>query len=409
MSHKVLASSNCPKVIFLSGRTVVPVTEWLIERKFNIGLADKTVRADADHLVHWLDFCESEKIDYLIEPTSFTMERYRDEALARLSNENCDLYLSSICRFYWWCQNNTVYCSNMIGWPNKAYSTDFNIIVRKPSKGGSDFVIPFLKGSIQKPMKYIPKAHEIRTLNDYLAKEVKNKNDFVGEFLAIRNILMVRWATEAALRLSEIISLQISDLPLVEKINSNSYMCEVLIRRGTKYGKHRKVKVSKSLIKATWDYIEYDRDEVIGKIWAKYFEIGNIFINAGNKSRSPIMSNGTFYSLVTSFNTKLNPHALRRFGLTRFAARLIKIERIIRRDNNDLKQIDIRHVEQALRLQAGHQSVTTTIKWYVDYALAVELSEEEIEAVDTRIEELEWELENLKSRKGASRDLRECI
>lgn len=50
MSHKVLDPCNCPKVIFTSGRTVVPVTEWLIERKFNIGLADKTVRADADHL-----------------------------------------------------------------------------------------------------------------------------------------------------------------------------------------------------------------------------------------------------------------------------------------------------------------------------------------------------------------------
>lgn len=407
MSHKVLAPCNCPKVIFTSGKTVVPVTEWLIERKFNIGLADKTVRADADHLVHWLDFCESEKIDYLSEPTTFTIERYRDEALSRLSNASCDLYLSSICRFYWWCQNNTSYCSNMIGWPNKADSTDFNIIVKKSSKGVNDFVIPFLKGSIQKPMKYIPSVHEIRELSDYLAKEVKNQKDFVDEFLAIRNILMVRWATEAALRSQELICLQISDLPQVD--NFNSSMSEVYIHRGTKYGKHRKVTVSKSLIKATWDYIEYERDDVISNIWTKCGDVDNIFINAGNRSLKPKMSKNTFYTVLTSFNPKITPHALRRFGLTRFAARLIKIERIIRRESNDLKQIDVRHIEQALRLQAGHQSVTTTIKRYVDYALAVDLDEDEMQSVATRIEELEWELENLKSRKSASRDLREYL
>ncbi|MBJ7539926.1 tyrosine-type recombinase/integrase [Marinomonas transparens] len=406
MSHKVLAPCNCPKVVFSSGRTVIPVTEWLIERKFNIGLAYKTVRADADHLAHWLEFCESEKMDYLIDPTTFSMQRYRDESLVGLSNESCNLYLSSVCKFYWWCQNNTSYCSDMIGWPNKAYNIDFNIIVRKPSKGGSDFVIPFLKKSVKKPMRYIPKAHEIRALNDHLAKEVTNQKGPAGEFLAIRNQLMVRWATEAALRSEEIICLQISDLPLIDNVNFS--MAEVYIHRGTKYGRHRKVKVSISLIKATWDYIEYERHEVIDQIWKKYGDVENVFINAGNKSLRPKMNRNTFYTLLTPFNSKITPHALRRFGLTRFAARLIKIERIIRK-KNDLKQIDIRHVEQALKLQAGHQSVTTTIKRYVDYALAVELSEEEIEAVDTRIEELEWELENLKSRKGVSRNLREFI
>lgn len=407
MSHKVLALFNCPKVIFTSGRTVVPVTEWLIERKFNIGLADKTVRANAHHLAHWLDFCESEKIDYLSEPTNLTIERYRDEALPRLSNESCDLYLSSICRFYWWCQNNTSYCSNMIGWPNKADNTDFNIIVKKPSKGVNDFIIPFLKGGIQKPMKYIPSVHEIRELNDYLAKEVKNQKDSVGEFLAVRNQLMVRWATEAALRSQELICLQISDLPRVD--NFNSSMSEVYIHRGTKYGKHRKVTVSKSLIKATWDYIEYERDDVISNVWTKCGDVDNVFINAGNRSLKSRMSKNTFYTVLTSFNPKITPHALRRFGLTRFAARLIKIERIIRRESNDLKQIDVRHIEQALRLQAGHQSVTTTIKRYVDYALAVDLDEDEMQSVATRIEELEWELEHLKSRKSANRDLREYI
>ncbi|EAQ63525.1 hypothetical protein MED121_19961 [Marinomonas sp. MED121] len=405
MSHKVLRLPNCPKVIFSSGRTVVPITEWLIQRKFSDLFNDKTVRANAAHLAHWLDYCESEKIDYLIDPTTLTVQRYRDESLVELSNENCNLYLTSICHFYWWCQNNTSYCSNMIGWPNKNTDIDFNIIVKKSSKGSSGFGIPFLKATIQKTMKYIPKAHEVRLLNDYLSKEIENQAGSAGLFLAIRNQLMVRWVTEAGLRAEEIVSLHVSDLPKLSEMNS--YLVKVLIHRGTKYGKRRNVEVTASLVKATWDYIEYERGEIIDELWANHRDIENVFINGGNKSKSAKMDQKTFYSLLTSFNPRLNPHALRRFALTRYAARLIRVERNIRRKSNDLKQIDVMHVEQALRLQAGHQSITTTIKWYVNYALAIDLSKEEMELMSIRIEELEWELEMLKSRHNESIDLRE--
>lgn len=404
MSVSYWSAPSCPVIHNDLGATEVDLTEFLISRKFTSRMEYSTVENDARHLVVWKNYLTEHGIA-LYHATTLTLEQFRDSLADEedLSDAYVNKHLSTICAFYWWAQNEGR-TANMIGWKDKAVNVDYRIRVNKQranSNAVAEYRIPFALKTIKTHQKAIPTTRDIEEAEEKIQLRNAHQNESLAEAMKVRDMLLFRWLTTVGLRRNEIVHLDIGDIPSLE--DNDDFMVDVIISRGTKFGKIRKVKVPRVLVEATLEYIEYERADILEAKQEKFGkpeEIGYLFVNAGNSAKHPKMDARTVYDFLKGLSKKITPHALRRYALTTFAKVLYKVERAMAGDSLDKERVIKQNLMQIVAVQAGHESADTTIHFYVDTAQALYLSENSHENLTTREAELEMELELVRQRKA---------
>jgi integrase len=142
-------------------------------------------------------------------------------------------------------------------------------------------------------------------------------------------------------------------------------MVDVYLHLGTKNHKPRTIQVLPGLIKATLDFIEYDRPEIISSRHKNRLDSGEVFVSASSKG-SVGLTPQSITNLLAEVGS-ISPHALRRYALTNYARHLFGIEQRLMEEGGK-RGIDERRIELLLAQHAGHESFDTSIKYYVDVA-----------------------------------------
>lgn len=408
------SAPSCPVVQFEDGSTHIDITDFLISRKFTDGIKYSTVESDARHLVRWLNYLTQTKLG-IYQASGLTIERFRDYLFEEedLLADTANKYIISICAFYYWSQKERR-VANMIGWRDKGKNVSYKIIVNKAKDNKTDrskspymaeYQVPFLKGGEGKVVgetKYVPTHREVHLAEEKIELDMSHQNKDLSDAMKERNRLIFKWLTTVGLRRKELVCLEVGDIPAN---GDRSYLIDVLIDKGTKFDNIRIVKVPHWLIKDTLDYIEYEREDMLNEMKAKFGrpeQIPYLFVNAGNASAQAQMSTETIYSFCKNLGKKLNPHALRRYALTSLASVLYRVELNMSSGSADRASSVRKNVEVLIKNQAGHASIDTTIKYYVNMGISRYLSTQETEFLAIRERELEMELALVREMQDSS-------
>lgn len=397
------SAPSCPVIQTDKGVIQSDLTDYLIYRKFTSRMDYSTVANDARHLTVWQNYLEENDLS-LYKASSLTVEHFRDFLDKKdLSKAYINKHLITICAFYWWAQKEGI-VSNIIGWKDKSSKTEFSIRVDKQSansKSSLEYRIPYTLKTIKSPQLSIPNSTDIDYAEERILKMVSHQNAELAEAVTVRDLLIFHWLTKVGLRRNELVSLEVNDIPK----DLGSFMIEVVINKGTKFGKSRKVQVPRPLIEETLQYIKYERADILT---AKKARFGNssavreLFVNAGNAAVRAKMDSKTVYDFLTKISDKINPHACRRYALTNFATVLYRLEIALAGESADKERIIKNNLLQIVARQAGHEDPDTTIRFYVDTAQARYLAESGFENLSNREAELELELMLIRQRKQTS-------
>lgn len=377
MTYRVYKASKSPLIEQSDGHTHFDLTQFLIFRINFHANKYTTTYYEAGRLVNWLNFLTQNNMSLYAADTSMIVQ-FRDEMLAEDKDAvYVNQHILTICGFYWWAQNEGI-VSYMIGWldidhPERQYL----IRVHKANGNSSlEYSIPYLKKVPSRHQQPIPKCEDIEFLEEliYQSHHLDVQHP-LSELACARDLLIFRWLTEVSLRRNELVSLDITDIQNV-KTSGNTFT-EMLIHKGTKYSKKRRVLIREDLLQATRDYIEYERAEILNakrNVFGKPDSVKALFVNIGNSAKNARMNGATIYKFLKNVvknnkDIEANPHALRRYSLTELACDLFRVMM----NDKDAKSGDAFRVAQANTLNmlanhAGHNSSDTTIRSYVDIA-----------------------------------------
>ncbi|WP_086479615.1 tyrosine-type recombinase/integrase [Oceanospirillum sanctuarii] len=402
MKVSYYSAPSCPVIHSETGVTERDLTEFLIWRKFSLKLDYSTVANDARHLVNWKNYLSEIGVP-LYGATSLIVEQFRDFLVEEdLSYQYVNKHLISICTFYWWSQNEGR-SDSMIGWKDKASDAEYRIRVSKQKPGSNSVVeyrIPFLLKTIKSHQKPVPTHSDIERAEETILLRYAAQNEELSEAMKLRDHLIFRWLTAVGLRRNELVSLEVVDIPSLD--NLDTHMVDVIVSRGTKFAKTRKVMVPRTVIEATHEYIEFERADILEAKKEKFgapIDIPYLFVNAGNSSKHAKMDARTVYDFLKGLGKNITPHALRRYSLTALATVLYRVERTMAAGSPDKERVIKANLMQIVAVQAGHESPDTTIRYYVDTAQARYMSEEGRENLSLRESELEMELALIRERK----------
>lgn len=384
--------SKLPVLISSEGEILYEPTRWLLSLNLDDGKSAKHVLKIAYNLRKWCIFLLCQNIQ-LEEAVHGDFYKYRDQIRAQ-GNENPSVnqHIQTPLDFYWWAQKNGFY-RRLVGWKDfEKPDQRFQIWVDRPSqKSKKDFRNPFLLRTHRKPLSPMLEPDQVRRLRIEISKRtMRAKGIRDASLLDVRNQLMLSWMIEAALREEEVAQFPVSAVPDISPGKPSS-LVQVLVTEGTKFGKPRTVKVRAQLIRDTHDFIEMEREDLIDdRLQGR--DPGVLFVG----TQSGRMSADNIYKMFTGVAMGITPHDLRGYGLYRYAIALYRIERLLAKESGDKRQIDRSLIEMKLARQAGHKSLDTTLKNYVDIADVVTKSNKPFEALGQEIEQVELYLALLK-------------
>jgi site-specific recombinase XerD len=393
-------SSKLPVLIDADGALLYEPTRWLLSLNQR-GKKAKQVRKIAYTLRSWCIFLSSQGIG-LEEAVTGDFRKYRDKLKSEGNqNDSVNQHTQIPLDFYWWAQDKGLY-RRMAGWRDFERPTqDFQIQVDRPvKKSRKEFKNPFLLKTHNKPLSPMLEADKVKRLRIEISKRTRRAKGVKDvEALDARNQLMLNWMTEAALREEEVAQLLVSGIP-ARKSGNPAKLVPVVIDKGTKFDKPRTVKVREQLIADTHDFIEMEREDLIDDHLSGK-DPGVLFVSTGEPG---LMSTDNIYKMVTGAAMDITPHDLRGYSLYNYAISLYSIERLLAKESGDKRRIDRSLIEMKLKRQAGHESLDTTLKNYVDLAEVVTATEENVEALDQEISQLEIRLALLKEMKAGKAD-----
>lgn len=390
MIDVVLAESKeLPVLITEAGELLYEPTRWLLSL-YHEGKEPKYVRQHAYRLKAWITFLLRQGVGPQEAVTNDFYE-FRDELISKGNqNESVNLHLMTPLDFYWWAQDKGLY-RRMVGWKDfERPNQDFQIIVNRPRKSSKGhFQNPFLLRTHQKPLPETLEVDRVKQLRIEISRRTRRAKGIKDpEALDTRNQLMISWFTEAALREEEVAQLPVSSIP-ERKHGNQAKMVPVPITKGTKFSKPRTVKVHARLIAETHDYIEMERQDLIDA-HLDGSDPGTLFVSTDKGGKQPgQMIGGNIYKMFVGVGLGISPHDLRGYSLFHYAISLFRIERLLVQETGDKQRIDRAVIEMKLKQQAGHESLDTTLKNYINLAEVVTASKESLEAVEQEISHVE--------------------
>lgn len=390
MSEVIYAENGHPILLDQDGFLMRDPTRYLIERT-QVHLEDEGyIKQLSGKLAEFFSFLE-EKSKSLYEATTTDICNFRDRDkkqgnLAATVNQK----LVAIVAFYWWAQSAGL-CKYVIGWNDfNRKNLSYRITVHKPpanARGSQQYKIPFLLTTTSSGRVKIPSREQIRGLRSAMSASTMSARGSaarVREQLDIRNQLMISWMIEGALRRRELVNLRLSCLPDVSA--SQTGMVDVLVQHGTKYKKNRTIEVRKKLIEDTLDFIEYERSDLLKTVKR---DPDTIFCSTTGDGK---LSRQTITNLLQKFKeSELSPHDLRSYGLQQYANHCYRLERRLV-SQKDKKMVDEAYIQWKLKNQAGHESLSTTLKHYVKLAETNTLDESNHDDLEAYILDLETQL-----------------
>lgn len=403
MAEVIHAENRHPILIDRDGFLYRDPTRYLIERtQVNSDTLDY-INQISGKLSEFFSFLE-EKAKSLYQATTTDICDFRDLQKNRLLPETVNQKIIAIVAFYWWAQTEGL-CRNVVGWNDfNRKNVNYQITVHKPpaSSKGPKYKLPFLLSETNTGRTKTPSQEDIRGLRLAMsASTMKARGSAakVREQLDIRNQLMISWMIEGGLRRREAVSLRLSCLPDISA--SQNGMVDVLLQHGTKYKKKRTIEVRAGLIQDTLDFIEMERDDLLKNVKV---DPGVIFCSATGTGK---LSRQTITNLLGNFKeVALSPHDLRSFGLSQYANHCYRLERRLV-SQGDKRTVDELYIEWKLKQQAGHESLSTTLKHYVKLAAINTLDDSNYEDLEAYAVDLETQLAmvrgQLKSREDSQK------
>lgn len=394
-------STKLPVLVTADGALLYEPTRWLLSLNQEGSKKPKQVRQIAYTLKSWCTFLLGQGIG-LEEAVTGDFYKYRDKLRSQGNqNDSVNQHTQVPLDFYWWAQKKGLY-RRMVGWRDFERPTeDFQIQVNRPAKKSrKEFQNPFRLKTHNKPLSPMLEADKVKRLRIEISRRTRRAKGVKDvEALDARNQLMLNWMTEAALREEEVAQLPVSGIP-VRKSGNPAKLVPLVIDKGTKFGKPRTVKVREQLIADTHDFIEMEREDLIDD-YLSGKDPGVVFVGTEEPGQ---MSTDNIYKLVTGAAMDITPHDLRGYSLYNYAIALYSIERLLAKESGDKRRIDRSLIEMKLTRQAGHESLDTTLKNYVDLAEVVTATEENVEVLDQEISQLEIRLALLKEVRAGKAD-----
>lgn len=363
--------SKCPVILYKDGRTHAETIDYLLWRN---GVNDsKTVESEARNLTSWLNFLHENGTDFF-RAGEQDLKDFKEELLEgqdEYKPDSINKYLSAICNAYWFCETKGL-VRFMIGIPDIHHpERRYRIEVHADPRGRpGKFKNPFLLKTGQQAQLEVPTMQQVFSLKDAIAEWDYQVSPELGESLRERDKLILRWLVNSGLRRREIISLKCSDIPK----NPTGSVVKVRIVHGTKNKKPRAVSISKELIEHTLRYVENEREHILEEKRDKFGNpraVAELFVNGGNNTSRAQMSAIGLHKWIKKLDPSATLHGLRRFALTRYAAALCKNLYKLKEDSADARLLIEKDVMIEVMQQAGHNSLDTTIKFYVSTGMVL--------------------------------------
>lgn len=366
MAEVVVSTKGSRIMIHDDGFLYRDPTQWLISLEQN-RLSRSYVRDCGSRLADWITFIESKRLG-LYEPVTQDFRDYRDSQVnVGLAPETINQKIIAVIEFYWWAQAKGLCHQSLLGWNDfMKPGVPFQIEIEAPQtsrrKQGGRYRIPFLLKAPSKKRKSMLTAVEVRDLYASIEERAVASKNKIKDAIIARNHLMLDWMIYAGLRRNEVVSLSLSSIPEVSDKREFS-LVQVTISDGTKNSKARVVDVPSSLLRDTWDYVDIERCDIV-ESHLDGSDPGYLFVSQKKPGK---LAGDSVYKMITRAGLGIHPHDLRSYGLFCYACDLYRIERLMVK-SGDRARVDVNLIEYQLRKQAGHESLDTTLRYYVNLA-----------------------------------------
>jgi hypothetical protein len=171
-------------------------------------------------------------------------------------------------------------------------------------------------------------------------------------------------------------------------------MVRVYLDQGCKNDKPRYIEVPGSLINDSHDFIEMERNDIV-QVHLRGHDPVVLFPSTSPKNGG-VMDEDSLGQLVANTGLNIRTHDLRAYGLFKYACNLYAIERMLAAEG-DKKKVNVQYIEKKLTGQAGHESISTTLRHYVDLAKVVTGDRKEFETLEDEETVLEQRLAMIRS------------
>jgi len=370
-----------------------------------IGLeyAKSTANDNARMLCDWMNFQWREitrgtsKYDLYFISTDM-LKKYRDSKKdSRLCNTSTiNRYIRVVCKFLWWAKEHGRCSASVIGWNDMLSGKHHRVVVHKAKNSEcSIYRIPFLLEEHKSVKKKVPTIEQVDKLKNLIRQDRKaSRNEWSNEELYQRDMLIIRWMSEAGLRREEVVSLRLSDIAIFKDQNPFGTV-EVLVQHGTKGSKPRYVEVSARLVRDTNAFVEFDRPVIMSSFHEKSVDTQEIFISSSHRGGIGMKAH-SITNLLDIGDSEISPHGLRRYAITNYAKIWFRLEKKLV-DCGERSSIDEEAIKFRLQQFAGHNSFDTTLKHYLDIAKATALTSDGEKILGEYQNFLELELDVIKT------------
>ena len=378
------------------GEPVYPVVDWLItQRKRRADPEDTgTIKQQAFDLRMFWEFLSREKVDWKdvsnnvlllwrdrmfkgvrVSMEQMSMPNRRIDVVNPILNDTINRRISNVFRFYLFCSDCGLVPEGTIGHGGK-----FRITVEL-GKDGKRGWVAYLPSEGSPPV-VIPNDVDIDKLHDAM-------DEIFGSETSMRNRLYIDWNRYLGLRGMEASSLKKGMIPSMEEIekyiaDETPYPMEFSPKRQgvrTKGGRPRQtpLDVDPMLLKATRDYIDNNRQEIVerakthfGRI---YEEPDAIFLGTTGRSLGRQMKTKSMQETVSKAikcaGIDMTPHVLRKvFAMSvvesLYLAKFMELQLKGLSPNQTVGTIDDNSIITYASQQLGHRFQTTTLKHYLD-------------------------------------------
>ena len=384
MADYILAEvTKLPVMIKDSGELLQLPTLWLIKRFSIDGKKIGYVQKQGGRLKRWLTFLERRNIELDGASTEDFREYKKQLQDSGLGPNSINLLLSDPIAFYWWAKGQALLRPSIIGWKSFQHpDLEYQIEIERPSRNSTaPYKIPFLLKTHNKERESIPTPDQIKDLWKTLAartQSAKRKDSDSKEAMEVRNGLMLRWFMSGCMRCKEVVSLRTLSLP--PRVTGNQRrMVRVYLENGCKNDKPRYIEVPGSLINDSHDFIEMERNDIV-QIHLRGHDPG-VLLPSTSPRNGGVMYEDSLGQLVANTGVGISTHDLRAYGLFKYACNLYAIERMLAAEG-DKKIVNVQYIKKKLMDQAGHESISTTLRHYVNLAAVVTGDRNEFESLE---------------------------
>jgi integrase len=260
-----LPRPSIPLLIDYNYQILEAPSDWLRHLIVTRRQSAESVRQFAYHLKNWWGFINRTGVAW-DGVDDFVMRDWRDLLLEKNDAATVNGRVSTVFRMYIWAERNG-HTEGVIGEVDfgRNFRPPLTVDVRTRRNGTRSYSSPLLIKTTAKPTLATPTNDEITKIHAALAEMYGDNTD-----LLVRDALILTWAEETGTRRAETLSLKVSDIPEWDEILDLEEKGETkdisIVGKGRK---RRSIWARPELLAQTRDYIEGEREALVGRLRAR--------------------------------------------------------------------------------------------------------------------------------------------